>query len=221
VLREAAAVIRGLHETGLQARGRRIADSVRHIADMVHIQQNAAPTDAANFSFDLGQALRDVLLLHEVELQRGAIDVELLLDPRLPPLTLPRNSLMQCLMYIVGNACRAIQARADASRAGRLEIHAESLPDAKGVRIRFEDNGIGFDPARRASLFLPAADGLGLHATALFAQEMGGRVELQCPGLGQGARLVLELPLAPSGAKARIMRDVDATITTMRTGSQP
>jgi|GEM_PF-3933935 len=214
LLREAAAVIRSLQETGLRAPGQRIADSVRHIADMVRIQQNATLPDAVCFSFDLGQALRDVLLMHEVDLQRGGIVVELLLDPDLPPLTLPRNALLQALMHSVGNACRAIRARTDGVDAGRLEIHAERL-DPERVRISFIDNGIGFEPAQRATLFQATAEAPGLHATALFAQEIGGRVELDSPGPGQGARLLLELPLMPRGAKARIMCDADASLLTV------
>lgn len=214
IMHEAAVVIRNLHETALRAPGQRIADNVGHIADMVRIQQNATLPDAMCFSFDLGQALRDVLLMHEVDLQRGGIVVELLLDPDLPPLTLPRNALLQALMHSVGNACRAIRARTDGVNAGRLEIHAERL-DPDRVRISFIDNGIGFEPAQRATLFEATAEAPGLHATALFAQEIGGRVELDSPGPGQGARLQLELPRVPRGAKARIMCDADVSLLTV------
>ena len=162
--------------------------------------------------------------MHAVDLQKEAIDVDLRLDPQLPLLILPRNALLQALMQIVGNARQAIRARGDMSRGGRLEIHAANLSDEKRVRISFENNGIGFDQAGQASVFHPAADGLDLHATALFAQKIGGRVDLHSLGLGLGACVVLELPLAPSDVKARIMSDpVEALLRVdgmeMRTGS--
>lgn len=37
--------------------------------------------------------------------------------------------------------------------------------------------------------------GFGLHSVAMFVQEVGGKATLESDGPGQGARLMLELPL--------------------------
>jgi len=196
--REAAAVIRRLHQDGLKARGQRIADSVRHIADIVRIQQNAALPDTRISSFDLAAVIHDVLALHEDSLQQSAIETELNLAYDLPPLTLPRNQFQQALMHVMRNACKAIQLRPAAQMQdktpGRIEIRAERL-DADRVRISVSDNGIGLASDQLEAVFRPGSAGLGLHTTALFAQEVGGSVRLESQGPGQGARLVLELPL--------------------------
>jgi PAS domain S-box-containing protein len=215
--REAAAVIRRLHEEGLKVRGQRIADSVRHIADMVRIQQNVALPDAHVSRFDLAAVIQDVLALHEDTLQQYGIETELNFAYDLPLLTLPRNQFQQALMHVLRNACKAIQLRSAAqmrderadertdNKAGRIEIRAERL-DAERVRISVGDNGVGLAADQLEAVFRPGSAGVSLHATALFAQEMGGSVRLESDGPGQGARLVLELPHTFLPARADVPR---------------
>lgn len=191
--REAAAVIRRLYEEGLKARGQRIADSVRHIANIVRLQQNAALPDVAVTSFELDEVMRDVLALHADTLKQNAIEVELSLDADLPHLSLPRNQLQQALMHLTRNACKAIKSRPPGAPPGRIRIRGERL-DAQYVQVNIIDNGIGLDAAGIEAAFHVGGAGLGLHSTALFVQSIGGRVSLHSDGPGQGARLLLVLP---------------------------
>jgi PAS domain S-box-containing protein len=206
--REAAAVIRRLHEDGLKARGQRIADSVRHIADIVRIQQNAVLPDTHITSFDLAAVIQDVLALNEDTLRQYAIETELNFAYDLPLLTLPRNQFQQALMHVMRNACKAIQLRPAAmpdEKPGRIEIRAERL-DAERVRISVSDNGIGLASEQLEAVFHPDSAGLSLHATAVFAQEVGGSVRLESQGPGQGARLVLDLPHTMQPVRADVAR---------------
>jgi signal transduction histidine kinase len=86
-----------------------------------------------------------------------------------------------------------------------VHIRAEAV-DRTWLRITVQDNGIGFDPATAASLFRfgfstkARGSGFGLHSVAVFAQESGGSARLESDGIGQGARLIVELPFA-NGSK--------------------
>ena len=191
--RKAAAVIRRLYEDGLRARGRRIADSVRHIADILRIQQNAVLPDAAVTHFDLAAAIGDVIALNEDTLKRYAIETALNFAYDLPTMILPRNKFQQALMHVTQNACKAIQARPSPTPPGRIEIRAERI-DADRVRITVSDNGVGMEPDQLDAVFHSGGSGFELHTAALFAHEMGGHIRLESEGPGLGARLVLELP---------------------------
>ena len=209
--REAAAVLRRLAEENLAPRSQRIVASVQHIAEIIRIQQHAALPEAQFSSFDLDQALRDALAMREDVLTRHRIWTVIDLDPALGRVTLPRNRFLQALINVIRNAEEAIQVRRvradDARLAGRIRIRTEALAGDR-FRISVSDNGIGVAAEDRGRLFRfgystkDRGSGFGLHATALFVQEMGGRIALGSDGPDQGARLTLELPRVPAGLTA-------------------
>ena len=65
------------------------------------------------------------------------------------------------------------------------------------------DNGLGIDPQILSQLFTygfttkPFGHGLGLHASAIAAHEMGGTLQAYSQGVGKGATFVLALPVTP------------------------
>jgi signal transduction histidine kinase len=65
------------------------------------------------------------------------------------------------------------------------------------------DSGCGIPTPNLAKIFpfgfttRDGGHGFGLHASALAAAEMGGRLTAESAGPGRGARFVLELPCRP------------------------
>jgi PAS domain S-box-containing protein len=198
---EAANAIERLSEQTLRKRARSLGNNVRHIADIVRIQQSAALPNAQYSSFSLRQAFSSVLEMQGESLSKRGIEVVVEVDPRVDLLTLPHNRLLQSLINALRNSVESIEARAQRETfAGRIRLSAEPAGEGQ-VRITLEDNGAGIDPSLRDKLFhfgystKQRGSGFGLHSMAVFAQEAGGRVTLDSDGPDQGARLVLELPL--------------------------
>lgn len=198
--RQIAATLEEMAQTTLAPRGRRIQTGVQHIADIVHLHQNAALPSMPEERCDPGQVIRDALALQADILNRHQIQVDLDIAPDLGAATLSRNRLQQTLVNVLKNAWESIaERRSRQPIPGRIRIQAQALaPD--WIRISVEDNGVGLAPEAQSRLFRfghsskARGSGFGLHSAALFVQDMQGRIRLESNGSDQGARLVMELP---------------------------
>lgn len=200
IQQETARAIAHLGEQVLQMRGERIGRSVQHIADIVRIQQTVARPSSSASSFDLGQAVASALSLQGDNFNQHGIQVEVEIDPALSQVTLPHNQVMQALINVLKNAYESIRLRQqEEACAGRIVLRVHPIA---GGRIRFsvEDNGAGIAPEQKDNLFRFGystklrGSGFGLHATALFVQELGGSITLDSDGPNLGATLIMELP---------------------------
>lgn len=205
IQREAARAIRQINEDALRQPARRLGVGVQHIADIVRIQQGAALPTVQLSRFSLTQAIQSALELQGEKVSDLDIQVEVSVDPKAEMVTLSHNLMLQTLVNVICNSIEAIEERGrGAAFQGRIEIRAEALSDQR-LRITLTDNGIGFDPVTRDSLFRfgfsskPRGTGFGLPSVAVFARESGGLVLLDSDGLGRGAKLVLELPMQAGG----------------------
>jgi len=198
---EAARAIRQLIEDTLSQPARRIGESVRHISDMVHIQQSVVVPTAQRDSFSLTQAIHSALEMQGDACAKLGIQVALKVDPAVEWVNLSHNLMLQTLVNTLRNSIEAIEEQRRVENiGGRIDIRAEALADNR-LRLTLSDNGIGFTPEQHASLFRfgystkPRGTGFGLPSVLFFAAEAGGQVTLESDGPGRGARLVLELPL--------------------------
>ncbi len=198
---EAARAIQRLYEDDLSQRTRRLSEGVRHIADIVRIQQSAALPDAHRSSFSLSQAIHSALDMQGDTFSKRGIQVTVAIDPAVDLVSLSHNRMLQALINVIRNSLEAMsEPELPEGFKGRLSIRAEPLGEDR-LRLSVQDNGVGFDPDTGENLFRfgfstkQRGTGFGLHSVAVFAQETGGQVSLTSAGHGQGALLMLDLPL--------------------------
>lgn len=110
-----------------------------------------------------------------------------------------RNLFEMLLMNLVINAMTYNHADMP-----RVDVFVE--PGKQWTRIRFVDNGIGFDPKERKKLFhkfyqigrpddmTAKGSGLGLYLVQMIARLHKGRVAAESEGPGKGASFILSLP---------------------------
>ncbi|MBI3041573.1 MAG: CHASE domain-containing protein [Betaproteobacteria bacterium] len=123
------------------------------------------------------------------------------------PLAVDRHKGLQILLNLLANAVDALRAAQRPDRRIRLRTtRAEGR-----IRIEISDNGQGIEPQHLARLFdqgfTTKADGrgIGLHASANWAQQLGGRLWAHSEGRGKGATFILEIPaLAMDGPGAEV-----------------
>lgn len=131
------------------------------------------------------------------EIGAGPGDVELALDPDVPPVMADAVLLQRVLVNLLDNARRHSDPD-DVVRVSTSEFDS-------GVQIRVIDHGPGIPPDRRDDVFIPfqrmgdsdnsTGLGLGLALSKGFVEGMGGTLEPEDTP-GGGVTMVVELPAA-------------------------
>jgi PAS domain S-box-containing protein len=142
---------------------------------------------------DIEKLLRDIIHERpEFQLPNAEISVE---GP-FPPVLGHEASLTQCVTNLLDNAVKYV------ARGVRPHIRISSEANAEGVRVCFEDNGIGIDPAGQRRLFQMfqrvqgdeyEGTGIGLAIVRKAVERMHGQVGVASEP-GQGSRFWLQLP---------------------------
>ncbi|CAK0766361.1 hypothetical protein CCP3SC15_3470001 [Gammaproteobacteria bacterium] len=201
VQREVARVIAQIRNEGLKERAERIGRNVRHIADIVRIQQSAALPGGGAAAFSLQRAVDDALVMQGENLARHEVAITVDLDPSVDEITTHRNRLLQALINVLKNSYEAIRERQKEEHiAGHITITSRPVSGGR-LALCITDNGIGIDTEHLQHIFRfgystkTRGSGFGLHSVANFVQEQGGTIEARSAGLNQGAELIIELPL--------------------------
>ncbi len=139
------------------------------------------------------------------------VNVQIDLNPDVPPMPLQKDLLKQVLFNLAKNAVEAMQA------GGRLTFTSR-LVDADGQRqieIEVADTGPGLPAAVASRLFEPVVSekggdhaGLGLAISRSLVERMNGH--LSCNSTPQGTHFLIRLPTLQNG---------QAPLTTRRVGS--
>ncbi len=168
---------------------------VEHIRAIVQVQQTYAKSSLMTEECDLGELIEDALRIQTAALQRHGVSVLRELSP-VPRLKVDKHKVLQILINLISNAKYALDASPEGARHLKVRLEAEG----ERVRIQVEDNGVGISEETQKKLFSHGfttrreGHGFGLHASALAAQMLGGRLMLESEGPGKGAVATLELP---------------------------
>jgi signal transduction histidine kinase len=202
----------------LRAEVTSLRGSIDHLTRVIHAQQSHARSLGVLEAVSVQALVDEALELQALPWAELGVAVERQIPP-LPPLYIDKHKAIEILVNLVGNARDALRdsgrpdkrlcLRAEAvGRAGDVPGHVTG--DVPGhverVRIHIEDNGIGVDAAHRAELFRLGfttkqdGSGIGLHASANAARQLGGAMSFHSDGAGRGAVFTLELPCAPAPA---------------------
>jgi two-component system, OmpR family, sensor histidine kinase SenX3 len=125
----------------------------------------------AKNELDLGQLIEETVEARRSELARGGFEVEIALNPDLPPVSGDARLLGMALDNLLNNAQK------HAAAGHWIRVSAGYSAAEKEVRISVEDRGGGIDPADQAEIFEPFCRGRAA-------------VAAQIPGSGLGLSLV-------------------------------
>jgi two-component system sensor histidine kinase SenX3 len=148
---------------------RRLGEMVEQTLQYAGIQSGRRPP--AESGVDLRRLIEETVDARREELERLGFEVELALDPNVPPVPGDARLLRTALDNLLSNAAK----HAGGGRWIRVSASC-SAPD-KEVRISVEDRGAGIPPADQAEIFEPFRRGRAA-------------VEAQIPGSGLGLSLV-------------------------------
>lgn len=139
-----------------------------------------------------------LLLFGKEELARVDIRFDPSMD-HLPAVSVPRLPVIHVIYNLIANAMAAIEATGKSN--GTIHVRGRHAPGIASIEIT--DDGIGIETAALASIFQAGyttkrgkAGGEGLHWCANTLTAAGGRIHAHSDGIGRGASVTIELPVA-------------------------
>jgi signal transduction histidine kinase len=162
-----------------------------HLLERVREFARAGDLTVARAPTDMPALLDQVVTLHRMEPEGRANPVVVDVQPEAGRLDLDADRIRHAVLALLGNATRASAPDAPIN----LDVRCEA-PGWACIEVR--DRGCGMDAETLAratqpffSGFSPPGIGLGLEVARLCAAAHGGRFEIDCPGPGARARLLL------------------------------
>ncbi|MDY6824855.1 MAG: AAA family ATPase [Thermodesulfobacteriota bacterium] len=173
----------------------RLADKTDMISDIIAAQQSYAVAGGLREDIDISEIIRDALTMQSESLNNHHIKLSTDFEA-VSPVTVEKTKLIHVLINIIRNAKDAMKERP----ADQRELNI-SLRSVEGVVVvEAKDTGQGIPPENLEGIFAhgfttkPEGHGFGLHTSANYMTEMGGRMWAESDGPGKGSTFILEFP---------------------------
>ncbi|MCG8421226.1 MAG: HAMP domain-containing protein [Proteobacteria bacterium] len=171
--------------------------NINHIRHIVTLQQDYAGQSNMVENVAASDVVEDALRIESASLKRHNIRVTRAFTST-PEIRIDRHKLLQILVNLMSNAKYALLA---ADREDKeIRIHIDDV-QSDLVRIEVSDNGIGISKENLEKLFRHRfttrkdGHGIGLHGSAIAAEEIGVRLRAHSDGLDCGATFTVEIPM--------------------------
>ena len=171
--------------------------NVEHIKEIVAMQQSYARRGGVSEMVDIRTLVEDSLRMNEGAFSRHG--VTLVRDfQEVPPISVDKHKVLQILVNVIRNAKYACDESGNAEKRVTVRVRAVNGT----MLIAVIDTGVGIPPENLERIFShgfttrKGGHGFGLHSCALAARDLGGSLQGESAGPGQGATFTLTLPLA-------------------------
>lgn len=175
---------------------------VRHIGEIIQLQQKAARPETHVTRFNFSSMMEDTLSLIQDQTEKYGIEIVQDLSPDIHHVELPRNPMIQMVMNFIKNSMEAIgeRIRTQQGHKGRIEIVVRPI-DRGLFSMVIRDNGCGIEAERIEQIFgfgetnKEHGSGYGLHSAANFISSLKGSIDVESGGENRGAAMTIELPI--------------------------
>lgn len=175
---------------------KQLQDSVAHIREIVSRQQSLSGKLGIDEIINVSDLINNCLSFYVTNFKNAQILVSMNNEPGLE-WTGDRSKITQILLNLIMNAEESLIAGSNNPKT--LKITSFNNKN-EGIQIEVSDNGTGIEPEVLNKLFgygfttKPFGHGLGLHASAIAANEMNGTLQAFSSGKDKGATFILTLP---------------------------
>ncbi len=165
----------------ITAEAERLSRLIDNVLEFSRLERNARPMELV--AGDIGPVLADAATMLRPHVERGGLQLRVVVDDGLPPVRFERDALLQIVVNLVDNAVKY----AAGARPGEIVLAATRTDDGRVV-VRVRDHGPGvprehlgrvFEPFHRGERELTRrtkGTGLGLALVRSLTEAMGGRV---------------------------------------------
>jgi signal transduction histidine kinase len=175
---------------------KQLQESVAHIREIVSRQQSLSGKLGIDEIINVSDLINNCLSFYVTNFKNAQILVSMDNEPGLE-WTGDRSKITQILLNLIMNAEESLIAGLNNPKT--LKITSFNNKN-EGIQIEVSDNGTGIEPEVLNKLFgygfttKPFGHGLGLHASAIAANEMNGTLQAFSSGKDKGATFILTLP---------------------------
>ncbi len=176
-----------------------LQESVAHIREIVSRQQSLSGKMGIDENINISDLINNCLSFYVTNFKNSEIIVSMNNEPGLE-WSGDRSKITQILLNLIMNSEESLIA--STVKPKTLKISSFNNKN-EGIQIEVADNGLGIEPEVLNKLFSygfttkPSGHGLGLHASAIAANEMGGSLQAFSSGKNKGATFILTLPKHP------------------------
>jgi len=187
----------GSHQT-IQQELDSLVKKVDHIKQVIMSQQDIARAGSIREPVSVEDMMEQALVMAMPEPEKYHIQVVREYSP-IPTIMTDRHQVLQVLVNLITNAKNAMVEHSENTR--RLTLRLGVPAGSAFARLEVVDTGGGIKAENLPKLFAQgfttrkAGHGLGLHSSAIVAKNLGGALQAQSAGEGQGATFTLDLPL--------------------------
>jgi signal transduction histidine kinase len=179
----------------------RVHKRARHIADIIRTEKMLTGRSTYRKDVNLKEAIDSAIAVLQDSIARRNIKVSINCDSAPREISTHENQFHQMLVSVIKNSIEAIddlEAASFSLRHPSIQINCYVRSDYLVLEVT--DNGIGIEEDKLEAIFRPgyttkdSGSGLGLHLTANFVNECGGRILALSDGIGKGATIQVMLP---------------------------
>ena len=174
-----------------------VRSNIEHIKEIVAMQQGYAKRGGIIDTVDVRTLVEDSLRMNEGAFSRHGVTI-VREFAEVPLMQVDKHKVLQILVNVIRNAKYACAEAAGSSKRVTVRVRAVN----GSMLLSVSDTGVGIPKENLARIFnhgfTTRADGhgFGLHSSALAAKQLGGSLQAESAGPGQGATFTLTLPLA-------------------------
>lgn len=185
-----------LENATLIAETKQLQESVAHIREIVSRQQSLSGKMGIDENINVSDLINNCLSFYVTNFKNANIIVSMNNEPGLE-WSGDRSKITQILLNLIMNAEESLIASSNTPKT--LKISSFNYNNS-GIQIEVTDNGTGIEPDVLNKLFSygfttkNSGHGLGLHASAIAANEMNGTLKAFSSGKNKGATFILSLP---------------------------
>jgi len=175
---------------------KQLQESVAHIREIVSRQQSLSGKLGIDETINISDLINNCLSFYVTNFKNASIIVSMDNEPNLEWVG-DRSKITQILLNLIMNAEESLIASENHPKTLKITSYHNKND---GIQIEVADNGLGIEPAVLNKLFgygfttKPFGHGLGLHASAIAANEMEGTLQAFSAGKDKGATFILSLP---------------------------
>lgn len=174
---------------------RRLIEKIELINEVIAAQQNYAGASIHAGQTSISKMIDNALALQSGSIERHGLTVEKDLED-VDPIVAQRTKLIHILVNLFKNAKEAMADNPPREK----KISIKAWQDEEWVYLSISDNGSGINREQRDKIFThgfttkESGHGFGLHSSANYMTEMGGRIEVSSDGKEKGATFTLLFP---------------------------